>query len=363
MKRKTSFLILIYIFLNLLVGSYGVNISEYEYKSTLSVSCKEYKGYAKASLPQEYLSIENPKSYMSSNYFIDKRKGIEKYVKQKDWYVQTISNYEISEIENMYDRSYSSYFLSENNSVEFDFNNPQNKRVEKISIDIIDSEIESLLIYDKYDEEIEYQLNQDSFRYELILDSPQYSDEIRFELTYPEILKIRDISFYSKKIKDSNYDIYFYVDNNCNNNFTFYFGNYGENKEFYGFRDLPVEFETKVETRRNPSYDNDFDNDGIVNKDDNCIYINNSEQEDITYSGVGDACEDWDKDRVLNYADNCPNTYNPKQLDSDEDGVGDACDSSDNRLFEQNPYIIYALAFIIGLLFLFFSLKLFLKKN
>jgi hypothetical protein len=59
---------------------------------------------------------------------------------------------------------------------------------------------------------------------------------------------------------------------------------------------------------------NDFDQDGVPNNIDNCLFLANPTQLDSDADSIGDAC------------DNCPFVYNPLQEDSDEDGVGDYCD-------------------------------------
>ena len=58
----------------------------------------------------------------------------------------------------------------------------------------------------------------------------------------------------------------------------------------------------------------DYDNDGIPARDDNCPEYPNPQQRDYDADGVGDGC------------DNCRRDYNPDQADSDGDGLGDACD-------------------------------------
>ena len=58
----------------------------------------------------------------------------------------------------------------------------------------------------------------------------------------------------------------------------------------------------------------DTDSDGVLNDNDNCPTVSNSNQEDSDADSIGNAC------------DNCPNAANPSQQDADSDGVGDACE-------------------------------------
>jgi hypothetical protein len=70
----------------------------------------------------------------------------------------------------------------------------------------------------------------------------------------------------------------------------------------------------------------DYDNDGVENRDDNCPFHVNPSQSDAdkswdgtsTRDGIGDAC------------DNCPSQHNPGQEDLDGDGIGDVCDNDDD---------------------------------
>ncbi|MBC7191354.1 MAG: thrombospondin type 3 repeat-containing protein [Marinobacter sp.] len=101
----------------------------------------------------------------------------------------------------------------------------------------------------------------------------------------------------------------------------------------------------------------DFDEDDVINKDDNCPLAPNPDQLDLNGDGVGDACDsdidgdgidnpldqcpsdpnnssgceefaDSDGDGIRDMDDNCPAVFNEGQEDSDEDGIGDACDTA-----------------------------------
>jgi hypothetical protein len=73
--------------------------------------------------------------------------------------------------------------------------------------------------------------------------------------------------------------------------------------------------------------DNDKDGDTILDDDDNCPTVANTDQSDIDGDGTGDVCdEDIDGDGLNNSKDNCPNVKNPNQEDMDGDGIGDVCD-------------------------------------
>ncbi|MFH1424887.1 MAG: right-handed parallel beta-helix repeat-containing protein [archaeon] len=62
--------------------------------------------------------------------------------------------------------------------------------------------------------------------------------------------------------------------------------------------------------------DLDFDDDGILNENDNCQNTPNEEQTDTDGDGIGDAC------------DNCAETVNPDQKDTNDNGDGDLCDET-----------------------------------
>jgi len=58
----------------------------------------------------------------------------------------------------------------------------------------------------------------------------------------------------------------------------------------------------------------DYDQDGVLNADDNCLVTHNPDQQNDDDDPLGDAC------------DNCHDVTNPDQSDADDDDIGDACD-------------------------------------
>ncbi|MGB5821286.1 MAG: thrombospondin type 3 repeat-containing protein [Saonia sp.] len=73
--------------------------------------------------------------------------------------------------------------------------------------------------------------------------------------------------------------------------------------------------------------DDDDDDDGILDVNDNCPLLANTDQLDTNNDGEGNICDtDDDDDGVLDFDDNCPLIPNPDQADGDGDGIGDVCD-------------------------------------
>ena len=53
--------------------------------------------------------------------------------------------------------------------------------------------------------------------------------------------------------------------------------------------------------------DKDRDGDTILDEDDNCPDVSNTNQSDIDGDGIGDVCDDdIDGDGIINTEDNCP---------------------------------------------------------
>ena len=76
----------------------------------------------------------------------------------------------------------------------------------------------------------------------------------------------------------------------------------------------------------------DQDGDGVGNACDNCALVPNPAQENLDGDGFGDECDaDDDGDAINDGSDNCPSIYNPGQEDLDEDGLGDVCDECEDK--------------------------------
>lgn len=359
MKIKISLIIVSFILLPMVVA---FNINEYQYVSTLNVNCEEYKGYVRVELPSEYNALLNPKSYMDVDSSVFKIKDIDFYNKLNNWFVKSIEGYRVSEVEKLYDNNYNNYLLSQGENIEFEFENPEIKSVNKIVLDLRDSSITGVTIMNHNGQIIPYTQVVDNFHYEYFLTEPLTTDKFRINVRYNELIKIKEVSIYELKSFEEKAFLYFYVNNNCSDTFRFYFGEYGKSNSKYGQQHLPVEFSVDIETMSNIEYDNDFDDDNVLNLNDNCLTTSNEDQKDINYNNVGDACEDDDNDRVMNSVDNCVNRYNRDQVDSDGDGIGNACDDKDDRFLESNKYLIFIAAGVVALLFVALAIIL-IKKH
>lgn len=96
-------------------------------------------------------------------------------------------------------------------------------------------------------------------------------------------------------------------------------------------------------SQSNPNYMiADIDSDGVPDVRDNCVSVQNADQQDVNNNGRGDICDDFDQDQVINSKDNCLNIPNWDQKDSDGDGIGDVCDNEESRITERHAWIPWA---------------------
>ncbi|MBD3253019.1 hypothetical protein GF386_04765, partial [Candidatus Pacearchaeota archaeon] len=121
MKKESKFLLLFVIFAILFINPISsMNVSEYEYFSKIKVNCEEYKGYARFELPNEYNSLNSPKSYMDIEHYIHKTYNQDYYKKIDNWFVKQIEGHSVSEVEKIFDNNYETYLVDENNeNIEF----------------------------------------------------------------------------------------------------------------------------------------------------------------------------------------------------------------------------------------------------
>lgn len=118
------------------------------------------------------------------------------------------------------------------------------------------------------------------------------------------------------------------------------------------------------QVRANAQYKQaDTDEDGIVDRNDNCVTTANADQIDIDQNGRGDACDDFDRDGVINDKDNCPDDANRAQKDIDGDGIGDTCDEEESRFLEQYPWLPGVTIAIVGVIVVLLIVKVLRPKK
>lgn len=337
-------------------GVFAFNVSDYDYKLSLTPECSEYMGYVKFAFPVEFDSIKNPTVYSADDIFVDSGKTGTRLDKNRDWYLNSLTGYGAREIEVVFDGNYNSDLIIDNSGVSFLFENPERVAVDKIIIDTKDSLINGFEV-SQGNSKIAFSLKKDKFHYELDLDG-FVGSEIIITPEFDGILKLREVQFFEDVTYNGGSYGYFYVDNDCNRTRDIYFGRYGESRFSRGAKSLPVYFGVDLKLMANSEYEDDFDSDGYKNEVDNCLNVFNPDQKDIDYNGRGDACDDFDNDGVMNDVDNCVRDSNRNQADDDSDGVGNVCDEKDGRFFESNPEILILLVVLIIGAFGFFTWKI-----
>lgn len=359
MKNKIFLSLIVLIFLT--VSSFGFNVSDYESLSSIKLDCDEYKGYVQIDLPNEINNFDNLKMYIEDNKYYFQKSSIKDYfILNKNWYTSRIENINVEDMSKMTDNNYNSYVTFDNESeIEIVFNNPNLQKFDKIEINLMDSSIDEILVFDDVENLIQNNYIQNNFKYIINLDSEETSNNFKLNIKFKDILKITEVVIFEKKQEMTSAKLYLYNDNECDKNYKLYFGNYGiDNSKIYSNLEIPHKIEYDILTAKNQLYNDDFDFDGILNDIDNCRNTVNEDQKDINYNKIGDACEDDDRDRILNINDNCIDKYNPNQVDFDNDLIGDACDMNDNRVLESHQYLKYIIIFVAVIAFSFISYML-----
>ncbi len=122
----------------------------------------------------------------------------------------------------------------------------------------------------------------------------------------------------------------------------------------------------------------DSDSDGLLDINDNCVFVANINQGDTDGDGVGDVCDlcpngddnldndsdgvpdycdvcngfddnaDFDEDEIADGCDNCPEHFNPGQEDSNSNDVGDLCDYLCGDADGEQPVNILDIVYLIN---------------
>ncbi|MFT4304757.1 MAG: hypothetical protein ACMXX8_01570 [Candidatus Woesearchaeota archaeon] len=226
-------------------------IEHYEYISEIKIDCENYEGFTKIELPEEFFLYDNVKTYMETEYYIFQRSKNIDFKKQNNWFVNNIPNYEIEDVEKIYDNNLNTQFIGDN-ELGFLFENINYKKINLIKINLKDSLLNEIKLFDENNNEININYFREGFVYNIELD--ENLNKIKFSLNSEQIIKINQINFYEKRITPSKNDLYLKI-NDCNSIYNFYFGNYGKDHTNRRMITQGIEFPYEINTIQNPIYD------------------------------------------------------------------------------------------------------------
>jgi hypothetical protein len=347
-------------FLTPVIYAQSFTVSEYDFVLAVQPECSEYLGYVRFEIPQDVL--DKPNIYSAAPLYISKSRT--QSSASQGWYVVDTS----LDVEKIMDgNTASAYIVFGEDLTTLRLKNSQTgvqAKIDSLSLFFRDTDVTSIVVRDKFGQVVsEISHTRQGFTQHLEFRESYTYDELFLDIYYSDkVFKLGELSAYARYEKPTTFG-YLYIDNTCNQTQYIYFGSFGVRKYYVGEQQLPVLFPVNVELSANPLYNDDFDGDGIRNDLDNCVLVSNSDQKDINYNRIGDACEDFDGDGIFNSIDNCPDIYNYNQLDSDGDGLGDACDSTDNRVLEQNPWILYIVILGVIVVFIVLARQLLVEKK
>lgn len=345
-----TILIVLSIFFSVNVFAVQFNATHYENVMLIQAQCTEYKGFVRFIIPTE---LANLSTYYDGQLAIDKSSTTDIY--NKNWYVFKANSAGVADLEKMYDQNTNTYAIFSDETITVFLRNPTQQRFSQIQFFAPDTQIlgASIVVNGR---SIPSKLVSTTFSHTLSFDA-QSATELTMTLTVKTPAKIGEITLIEQQNKPVTY-AYLYVDNNCAQVQKVYFGRFGKHTAYAGNHYLARDFAVNVSVQKNPQYVADFDSDLMLNEKDNCPFVNNTDQKDINYNLIGDACEDDDRDGILNGLDNCPAMYNPDQIDSDRDKAGDDCDKVDDRPLEKNAWVLYVLAVVLILVFIVLAWKM-----
>jgi len=317
------------IFLLLVVNAFmvlgeSVDLSKFNYQRDITVDCNTFLGYAKFEPNNDLLSksknLQN--IYVDSEYYIEQGSITEK----NNWFVKDSNIEDLEALKTTLDKNSETYYVisKPQSKLNLQLKNPATQTFDNIVITLRDSELNEVEFYEN-NLKLKPEVIKDNFKYTYLFDQKISTDNLRIQILFDNVLKVAEIEFFDINNKNS---IYFFVNDECKRTYKLYYGGFGGNfvtSKRHEAGKVITAILSKEES--NPYYNEDFDNDGIINVE-----------------------------------DNCPNERNTNQLDIDKDGIGDICDSTDNRLSEQNKWFFYVIAIVIVILFGFIGYKLFKKK-
>lgn len=170
-------------------------------------------------------------------------------------------------------------------------------------------------------------------------------NRLRFTFETPHFFRINEMKFLGQEASQTYDELIFYAQEG--KTYRVYFEPSFGQKYYHKGDYLPLNIDDRTpefdleDIQKNPSFDSDFDNDGIDDLNDLCPKISDASNADTDKNGKGDVCEDPDQDGKISSKDNCPFEYNPGQQDIDQDGIGDKCDDLEGRVTENVDYLLY----------------------